>query len=551
MQGGATPDMERMRLGTADYVWRSGRLQDSAGHDVPLRAKSLRMFRVLLSERGKVLSKDRLAELVWPDTVATDESIARCIADIRKALNDGSHEIVQTYPKQGYRLNVSAAAEGGHAVPRGKRDVVLAAGAALALLAVVLLSGVWSRFIPQPDTTALSAPVVLRDTVAILRFQGEGEDFLATGLADDLEIRLAELSGIRTLAQAQTDVAQADTMTPAELARSLNTRYIVQGRLEQEGDQIALTVQLIDGSDGATLWADRYEGRRDGLISFRNALPEALVQAMSTELNDRDRRRLTRRDTASPAALEEVMHARQELSLFTYEGSLAAEKRLRRAITLDPQYSRAYAELASAYVIRIENDWVVLSNADTQKAFHFAERALELDPGLWFGHYVLGRLHAVSTDGDVPMALRHLEKAMELQPANDDARAFYAVVLMMSGDPERARGIVEGVIAAHPGPPFWYYLIHANSLFHLEDYEAALESVSRCLIQMPNSPYCLRTEIAVMARLGRFDDAAWAIEEYALLGNDITLDAVMKTAIERDPGMQAHLRESYRLAGLE
>ena len=549
MHGGTTADAEQIRLGASDYVWRSGQLHDAAGQDVPLRAKSLKMFAALLSERGKVLSKDRLSELVWPDTVATDESISRCIADIRKALKDERYEIVQTYPKQGYRLNVSAVAGGGgeHFVPPWRMVGWLVAGIAAVLVAVLVALGPFG-----PAQIVAPPPVAeLRDTVAIMPFRSEGDRFLASGLSDDLEIKLAEMSGIRAISQAQTEMVAAGATSPVELARSLKTRYIVQGRLDRSGDQIALTVQLIDGSDGATLWADRYEGRHEGLIEFRDRLPEALVQAMSIELNDRDRRRLSLRDTTSTEALEEVMLARQELSLFTYQSNLAAEKRLRHAILLDPNYARAYAELASAYVIRIENDWVVLTHADTQKAFYFAEQALELDPGLWFGHYVLGRLHSVSATGDVRAALEHLERAMELQPANDDARVYYAVVLMMSGQPAKSREIVEDVLAAHPSPPFWYYLTLANSLFHLQEYEAALDSVSNCLNQMPNSPYCLRTQIAVLARLGRIEDAEWAIEEYAILGHDTRLSAVMKTAIERNSDLLEHLRESFMLAGLK
>ena len=116
------------------------------------------------------------------------------------------------------------------------------------------------------------------------------------------------------------------------------------------------------------------------MIEFRDALPDALAEAMSLELSERDRQRLAHRDTSHPKALEHVMLARRELNMFTFEGSLEAEKLLRNAITIDPQYARAYAELASAYAIRLENDWTVLSDADTQKAFYFAERALELDP---------------------------------------------------------------------------------------------------------------------------------------------------------------------------
>ncbi len=553
MFGSAAKDVERLRLGDAIYLWRDGQLQDMQGRDIPLRAKSLRMFAALLSERGRILTKDQLSEVVWPETVATDESIARCIADIRKALSDEQYEIVQTYPKKGYRLNVDSVAADATGLPsRGRAPLFAIMGMAALLVAGALF--VTADMPSELDPLATIAPAPkLRDTVAILPFVDTGTDngFLAAGLSDDLEIHLAEMSGIRILSRAQTGVISDPSLSPSELARNIDSRYIVQGNLRRDGTQIALSVQLIDGTDGATLWADRYEGPQDGLIAFRDTVPDALVEAMSLELSERDRKRLAHQDTSNPEALEHVMHARRELNMFTFEGSLEAEKLLRNAIALDPDYARAYAELASAYAIRLENDWTVLSDADTQKAFYFAERALELDPDLWFGHYALGRMHSVAKTGDTALALRHLKQAMELQPANDDARVYYAIVLMMSGSIAEARAILESAIASHPQAPFWYHLGLANAHFHLEDYETALEIVDTCLDQMPNSPYCLRTQIAVLARLGRIEDAEWTIAEYEMLGHDVSLDAIMKSAIEREPAMVTHLLESYRQAGLE
>lgn len=223
---------------------------------------------------------------------------------------------------------------------------------------------------------------------------------------------------------------------------------------------------------------------------------------------------------------------------------------MRRALQRDPDYARAYAELAAASAIRLENNWVVISSADVEKAYYFAEKALELDPDLWLAHYALGRLHSVIPSGDVGEALKHLRTAMSLQPANDDARIYCATVTAMSGSPEYALPLFESVMASHPLPPFWYYLGLSNTLLHLQKYEEAKEAALTCTRQMPNSPYCLRTLIALYARLERLDDAEWTIIEYETLGYEVTLEALMKTAIERDPSMRAFLNESFHMAGL-
>ena len=295
-QGTAPERAERLRLGGAEYLWSGGQLQNDRGRRVPVRAKSLRMFAALLSERGTVLSKDRLSDLVWPGAIATDESIARCIADIRKVLSDGSHEIVETFPKQGYRLNVAAAFPVSKPASQPRRaDLVIAAATG----AIVLLGA--GMFIletrhPIPETLAVQslAEPELRDAVAILPIsaQAEADAFLAAGLSDDLEMRLAEMSRIKIVSQALSSAIADGSANPVALARSLDARFLVHGSVRRNRYAIAVSLQLIDGTDGTMLWADRYEGAKVGLLDFRDTLPEALVEAMSIELNPRDRRRL-------------------------------------------------------------------------------------------------------------------------------------------------------------------------------------------------------------------------------------------------------------------
>lgn len=546
----------RLRLGSADYVWSDGELCDASGHRVPLRAKALKMFAELLAQRGRVLTKDQLSELVWPETIATDESIARCIADIRKALKDDKFKIVQTYPKQGYRLNATIQTDEamvGFAFLRQNRNVVLLA-TLIAIAAIVMLPLLRDDIVSGVNPLETGTPSVdLREAIAILPFTAtsDSDQFFANGLSDDLEIHLAEMSAIKLVSRGQVSAVVDAPQGPVALARSLDVRYLVEGDVRDDGVAIALSLRLIDGSDGTTLWADRYEGTRAGLMGFRNDLPESLIDAMSIELNARDKQRLALKDTEDPIAFQDVMQARRELSRFTYEGSLTAERHLRQAIARDPDYARAYAELASTFAIRMENNWVVLSSADEDKAFYFAKEALRLDEGLWFAHYALGRLHSIAKTGDTQAALTHLRRAMTLQPANDDPRAYFAIVTAMSGDLDDGIAILESVIATHPQPPFWYYLGLANAQFHRKQYTSALETVEDCLAQMPNSPYCLRTQIAVLARLDRIEDAEWAAEEYAILGNEVSLVALMQTAIESDPTLRSHLEDSYRLAGIE
>ena len=196
MFGSAAKDVEKLRLGNAIYVWRDGQLQDTQGQDVPLRAKSLQMFAALLSERGKILTKDRLSEIIWPETVATDESIARCIADIRKALNDEQYKIVQTYPKKGYRLNVDSVDPDARSIPYRGTVPFYGVLVMVGLLAIATIIAINNTSPEGKPSATIAMPSKLRDAVAILPFVDTvgDNDFLAASLSDDLAIHLAEMS---------------------------------------------------------------------------------------------------------------------------------------------------------------------------------------------------------------------------------------------------------------------------------------------------------------------------------------------------------------------
>jgi DNA-binding winged helix-turn-helix (wHTH) protein len=88
------------------FLTNSKVLQTAEGKAVDLRSQSAEVLSLLAARSGEIVSKDALMQAVWADTFVTDDSLVQCIADIRHALGDDAHVIVETFPKRGYRLNV-------------------------------------------------------------------------------------------------------------------------------------------------------------------------------------------------------------------------------------------------------------------------------------------------------------------------------------------------------------------------------------------------------------------------------------------------------------
>jgi DNA-binding winged helix-turn-helix (wHTH) protein len=92
-------------------------LRDASGEPVTLRAQALAVLQCLARQPGHVVTRDELMRTVWRDAVVTDGSLAQCINEIRRALGDTEHRIVQTAPKRGYRLVTGRSAATDSATP--------------------------------------------------------------------------------------------------------------------------------------------------------------------------------------------------------------------------------------------------------------------------------------------------------------------------------------------------------------------------------------------------------------------------------------------------
>lgn len=540
-----------VKLGDALYTLRRGELFDSDDQLLALRAKSARMMAMLLDEPERIFSKEEIAKEVWPGVIASDESISQCVTEIRKALNDREHVIVKTFPKRGYSIK----AEFPEVHKRiGTRILFYIASA----MALVVVGGAVIFQILEADehqNIKQSNEEPLRNRVAILPFQSlnsAGDDaYLTIGLAEDLIIQLSELSAVSVLPSTRSFAVANEVETPLDVAKSLDARFLVYGRIHHSREVLQVSIQLIDGLQGTNIWAGKYDVARDDLLTYHQAVLGNLATAMSVALSERDERLIKVSATSSKQAFEEIIKGRVAASEFSMQANLMAEKHFREAIRLDPNYARAYAELAAVYAIRFENAWFVLLSADEEKAVYFAQKAIELDPNLWIAHYAMGRIYSTINDSDIEAAERHLRTAMSLKPDNDDARIYFGVVKNFAGRAEESMAIFDSVLATHPEPPFWYFLSQGHALLNLGRHKEAALALEKCLEQMATSPYCLRFQIANFGLMGQIEDAEWAADEYAMLGHDPSIDAIMGNLRTKHPDYIKRLRQGLVAAGLE
>lgn len=403
---------DNVHLGDVTFDPTTRTITQKDGRQVQLRNKSKDVLVCLLGTPGRTVTKADILNSVWSDVNASDESLVQCISDIRRLIGKDARQIVETVPREGYRINAQAKP----ANPKRPMPIVSI------IVATFILVTAWFFW---PGSAAL--PVK---------------------------------------------------------------------------PEITTNTETSTGPPG----------------------------------------------TDNTEAYLEVLRGRISANRYSLSESLSAEQHFRKAISLDPGYARAYAELGTLLAVRFENNWTVLEDADREKALFYAEKAVSLDPELWLAHYALGRIYSLHFN--LNLAEAHLEKAMSLQPDNEDARAYFGIVKNFQGEAESAVAILEQAVRSHPSPPYWYYYALGSAFLNARRYEEAETALNRCLELAEKSPYCLRYLIAVQGLAGGPSDAEAAKRAYASTGFELTISAIMKLLTFHQPEDLAYLERAFRLAGV-
>ena len=422
-------------------LWRGGEL-------VQIFPKALEILVLLVEKKGAVVSREELLETVWGDCFVEESNITYTVSLLRKTL--GKKKFIQTVPKHGYRFvaDVREIAEPGETKTVIPAETIPADAIpvsqpkaqirwhfiAIILLGVLLLTSFayWWSF---GDGRGLaSLPVTQRNirTFAILPLKTLTDDerskALSSGLTDSLISRLGSLNRfvVRPLSSVQ-DYTETDR-DPIEFGETLQVDAVLEGTLQTVGGRLRVNLRLWDVRDGAQLWQDSFDSTEADFFNLQDAIAAEVTRSLVSQLMEKDREILTRRDTDNRDAFDAYWRGRFYIEKRNTEKAIAE---FEQAMNLDPNYALAYAGLADSYIWKAN----FTSSADAElyrKAKTATDKALELDPNLADAHGSLGRIK-YSNDWDWSGAEESFRRAIQLNPNSVNARQYYARLLTTLG----------------------------------------------------------------------------------------------------------------------
>jgi len=400
-------------------------------------------------------------------------------------------------------------------------------------LAVILLLG--ERFISNqdtenapgsisPETSQVESSTIAEKppfevesgnvrSVAVLPFVNMSSDpeqeYFSDGLAEELLNRLAQNSQLQVAARTSSFQFKGQNQDISEIGRQLKVDNVLEGSVRKSGNRLRITAQLIRVDSGFHLWSETFEREMDDIFAIQDDIASAISTALEAELGAGSTKPDDRL-TDNMEAYQAYLKGRYLLNERGPDNMLKAHEQFEKATRLDPDFSKAWADMAFNYSLLPAYSADITSQQAWKIVRAAANKALELDPKSAEAYVALGR-------GDIEDGLLTIldfyEKAYELAPRNPDVVNLYGDFMQFIGDFKAAERVEQEAIDLDPLAAV-HHTDMANLLYMLKRNEEGLNYGRTSASLEPDSAYRTDPLITGLILTGQYDEAEQLIRSF-------------------------------------
>ncbi len=353
----------------------------------------------------------------------------------------------------------------------------------IGIVLLVLMAGFFSatRTEQTPNTLIGNA---LPQSVAVLPFVNLSNDpdneYFSNGLTETLLHRLAQSPELKVAARTSSFAFKGQNIDIREIARTLEVAHVLEGSVQQAGNTVRITAQLIRADDGFHVWSESYDRTIEDIFGIQDEIATRVGEALSATLLGDTTTTFVARDTSNATAYDLYLLARNERVNYSYGSLEASETYLKAALRADPQYLRAKSELANNYVYQQETGLMATEDAFAM-AGALTDQVLDAVP-----------------DDPVSLAIRYYLDGMPNGNEREPAAVFDAI-----------NGL-ETLVAAHPGE-YEVRSLLSRLLVAVQRYDRALELQLEALARDPLNARILYEVGGLYLNMNEFEQAREAL----------------------------------------
>ena len=390
-----------------------------------------------------------------------------------------------------------------------------------------------------------------RPSVAVLPFDkmsGDPEQsYFADGMTEDIITDLSKISGLFVIARNSSFAYKGRSPDVRQVCRELGVRYILKGSVRKAGTRVPINAQMIDGTTGGHLWAERYDRDLEDIFAVQDEVTRSIVEALKVKLTTGEKTRLEGRGKVDPAAYECLMRGRAFLLQFTAEATAESRVIVERAIELDPDMALGYSAMAFICCTDYMNGWNDAGPDSLRRAMELAQTACAKDPNEPQAYQALALVQSGLRRLDE--AESAAERVLELDPNYAGGYNMLATVHDYTGRHESAADLLEHALRLDPQFDLTLQFLR-RAQFSQKQYEKAEENFRRRLIHRPRSDMTRVFLAPIYGHTGRHEEARQMWRELKDINPEFSLDHYRSILPYRDPAWFEHFEDGLAKDGL-
>jgi len=394
-------------------------------------------------------------------------------------------------------------------------------------------------------------PLPNRPSIAVLPFDNMSGDpeqgYFADGITEDIITDLSKVSGLFVIARNSSFAYKGQAPDIRKVSRDLGVRYVIEGSVRRIASRVRITAQMIDGTTGGHLWAERYDRDLADVFAVQDEVTRTIVDALKVKLTAGEEARREHRGKIDPEAYDLIVRSRQTSLQLRPEAAIEARRMLERVIEIDPRLAISYARLSIISFAEFANQWNNATAENLTRALELARKAIETDDTEPQGHISLAITLCWMRRLDE--AEQAAERALALAPNLADAYSGLGNIRDFQGRHEDAIALFTRAYRLDPQFDMSLHFL-GRSLLALGRYDEAETAFKRRLTLMPRSDMS-RFYLACLCGLTRrHEEARRYWQEMLAVNPNFSIDHQRLTLPYKDPAVLDRMVEGLRAAGI-
>ena len=254
-----------------------------------------------------------------------------------------------------------------------------------------------------------------KKSIAVLPFINDSNDstntYFVNGLMESILNNLQKINDLRVISRTSVEKYRINKKTAREIAEELEVAYIVEGSGQKIGDQVLLTIQLIDARNDTHLWAEQYDREMKDIFEVQKEVATQIASEIEVIITPAEQEQIEKLPTENMEAYDYFLKGLELMYRADQESLDSAVLNYKKAIALDPNFARAYANIAVSYHFM---DAYQKEKSHSEEIRYYSDKAVFLDPEL--PHSLIAKALYYINVREYMEALPYLERALELQP---------------------------------------------------------------------------------------------------------------------------------------